>query len=393
MSHLLPTDKSPGPGPDLFFAGGECWSRFGVLVRRTDMDLEAATRPTATRNSVAGMTRGDGVRKQFGIDLPRVDWLNEVDIDPTRNLLVTTRMTDATEWNAANGLEVITSTSPGRFVVTDDTTINQGAADLNGNPVPSGGNTLTASVRLKKATEPVSTVALVIVYDGNHSLVIDPFTGEFAVGEGTPDAVRVTDLGTEWLLEIVRTATPSDFNYRIFPAFAPAGDISGVGTLTATGTAQVRTPQCEVGDVATVFQETPRDREYKFPNLYLELNGANVFTFTEALENAVWAKTRATIDQDVELSPDGQVTADKLVEDTQTNTHNLSRDLNVAGNDTTQAFAVFAKAAGRKDFRITYVNKAGQSVQIWFDLELGTVGTPSNGEVGVIRALDNVWFR
>ena len=47
------SNSPASPGPDLLFAGGECLTRFGVWVRRTDVDLEEATREIAARASDA----------------------------------------------------------------------------------------------------------------------------------------------------------------------------------------------------------------------------------------------------------------------------------------------------------------------------------------------------
>ena len=74
------SNSPPGPGPNLFFAGGECLTRYGVWVRRTDPDLEEATQETHTRNSDATAFGRDGILRTWGFDTPRAEWLNEVDI-------------------------------------------------------------------------------------------------------------------------------------------------------------------------------------------------------------------------------------------------------------------------------------------------------------------------
>jgi hypothetical protein len=76
-----------GSGPDLFFAGGECFTRHGVPVRHTALALEDATKEVHTRNSTAQAWGRDGILRPAAIDVPRIDWLSEVDLDPTRNVL------------------------------------------------------------------------------------------------------------------------------------------------------------------------------------------------------------------------------------------------------------------------------------------------------------------
>ena len=86
-------------GPDLFFAGGECLDRFGVWVRRTDVDLEEASGETFERNSNADAIGRDGILRTWEPDGARAEWLNEIDLDPTRNLIVESeQMGNATFW-------------------------------------------------------------------------------------------------------------------------------------------------------------------------------------------------------------------------------------------------------------------------------------------------------
>lgn len=391
--------KPNGPGPDLFLAGGECLTRHGVLVRRTDMDLEELAREQDDRASDATALNPFGLLLNYDTDRARTDWLNEVNLDPTRNLLTSTNMADPSQWSATSGLEDITSPSPGLFNITDPTITNSSNANLNGNPCPAN-STITVSVRLKKKLAPAPSVTLQIVYDGNHGIVMDPFTGLFAIQEGTPDAVRVTDFGTEWLLEVVRTAAPTDFNWRIFPAFAPPGDISGTGTLTDTGTIQVRAPQAEVGTVATQFQVIPRDTQRRFPSLLLEPSTTNKLLHSAGMDQAAWNPLRATVVVNAARAPDDQQTAERLVEDsTVTSTHLLNQGY-TSTISSDQSISVYAKAQERFWIRlmISAVATDADSARAFFNVRDGVVGTSSVTGVGVFRrarieALPNGWFR
>ena len=394
MSHIIPTDKSPGPGPDMFFAGGECWSRFGVLVRRTDMDLEAATRPTHTRNSVGSITRGDGIVKRFGIDLPRVDWFNDADLDPTRNLISNTDLTNRTFWGNSAGLEPITGAPPGLFSLTDPTDTQTSFTRHTGPDIRANA-TLTLSLRLKKQIGG-NTFNLELIHGGTiHGLVIDPETGVIN-NIGPVDAIRVTDLGTEFLVEVVSTNVGENFNVDLFPAWAPPGDTTTTQFNFPVGTARVRNVQVEFGDVATAFQSMPRNREYRFPNLFLEDAGANTVLFSEQFDNAVWNKTRITITPDVELSPDGQVTADKLIEDT-----SVSSDRGFSftapgttGDNQTQAISIWAKADTRHWMFIHTISFNNDVGRTWFDLNTGFFGTIDPLHTRVFaKKYDNGWYR
>lgn len=61
--------------------------------------------------------------------------------------------------------------------------------------------------------------------------------------------------------------------------------------------------------------------------------------------NASWSKTRTTITADATVAPDGTLTADKLVEDTSTNTHNVAQLETLASGQ--QVFSISLKANER----------------------------------------------
>ena len=254
------SNSPPSPGPDLFFAAGECLTRFGVWVRRTDVDLEEATREEFTRNSDADAIGRDGIIRTWEIDKARAEWLNEVDLDATRNLLIGTNMIGP-NWGEQNLLEPIEAVGDGLFLLTDESVVNGGAAAADAVStsifVPT---TITASVKIRKKPGG-TTVNLRLSFDGQHGVLVDPGTGAFAA-EGSPDSVRVTDLGSFFLAEITRTSTTDTFTLRIFPAWAPSGDLGTQQFIE--GSTRVRDAQVEVGTEATAFQETPRDLDRKF---------------------------------------------------------------------------------------------------------------------------------
>ncbi|HEX2753259.1 MAG TPA: host specificity factor TipJ family phage tail protein [Alphaproteobacteria bacterium] len=70
------------------------------------------------------------------------------------------------------------------------------------------------------------------------------------------------------------------------------------------------------------------------------LTHANDFSHTD------WTKTRCNISADAAVAPDGSTGADKLIEDTSTNTHTLSQPTSAVDN-APAAFGLFVKAAER----------------------------------------------
>jgi len=135
------------------------------------------------------------------------------------------------------------------------------------------------------------------------------------------------------------------------------------------------------------------------PSLRLEGARTNGLTRAEELDNAAWTKTRSSITADDVVAPDGQTTADKLVEDgTASNSHHMNQ-LFTATADTTQAFSVYVKGDERTFVSLQIVETGtGNFVEAFFNLTTGVVGTLNNdgtgtGAAGFIEDVGNGWFR
>jgi hypothetical protein len=125
--------------------------------------------------------------------------------------------------------------------------------------------------------------------------------------------------------------------------------------------------------------------------LLIEEQRTNLLLWSEQFDNAVWTKTRTSITANDAVSPDGTQDADKLVENTDTNTHRLDVSFTwVSG--TTYTNTMYAKAAERTVFRIQFPAAAFTSVFADFDLSAGTV-TPASGVTASITDVGNGWYR
>lgn len=121
--------------------------------------------------------------------------------------------------------------------------------------------------------------------------------------------------------------------------------------------------------------------------LLIEEARTNLLSYSEQFDNAVWAKTRATITPNAAVAPDGMVAADKLVEDTQTGFHFVS----VAGSRAEgETISVFAKAAERTKVGIY---RGANSVGACFDLVAGTVAAVDAKFDALIQPLPGGWYR
>jgi hypothetical protein len=115
----------------------------------------------------------------------------------------------------------------------------------------------------------------------------------------------------------------------------------------------------------------------------------NLWTYSDEFSNAVWTKTRCSINPNVGNSPVGTGTADELIENTDNNTHILSR---VASCDVaTYTLSVYAKSDGRNWFSLmngTLVGIVGH-----FDLNTGTVGTVGVSCTADMEDAGDGWWR
>jgi len=125
------------------------------------------------------------------------------------------------------------------------------------------------------------------------------------------------------------------------------------------------------------------------PSLLLEPARTNLLTYSEDFTNADWTKTRSSISENQVISPSGIQNADKLIENTDNNSHILSRTLAVTAQDYT--FSIFAKQNGRKKIRLRFDNTLTLRYAE-FDLNLGVFLNETNS-IASIENYGNGWYR
>lgn len=115
-------------------------------------------------------------------------------------------------------------------------------------------------------------------------------------------------------------------------------------------------------------------------SLVAETTRENVALWSEDYTNARYTKTRSSITANSLTAPDGTLTADKLVEDTSTNTHYL-RTTEAVTNGQAVTFSRFMRAAGRSIVQMRFSGSGNPTQTIEFDLSTGVLtpraGTPS----------------
>jgi hypothetical protein len=166
-------------------------------------------------------------------------------------------------------------------------------------------------------------------------------------------------------------------------------------TLTSTGgavngTIGATTPA--TGTFTTITGQTAR----------VNGTGTNLFLYSEQFDNAYWSKSNVTITANSTTAPDGNVTADSLIENSATSEHGIN---NNAGTtivaNTTNIASCYIKANGRTKGTIKYVlNTFATQVAADFDLTAGTIsaayialGSGSTNLVSSISNVGNGWYR
>jgi hypothetical protein len=126
--------------------------------------------------------------------------------------------------------------------------------------------------------------------------------------------------------------------------------------------------------------------------LLIEESRTNLFQRSDDFGNAYWTKLRSTITSDTTTSPSGATDADKLIEDTSSNTHIVFRLVGV-GVTTPVSFSVFAKASERSWIQLECGDNFPAGATAYFNLSNGTIGTVGAGATASIQSMGNGWYR
>jgi hypothetical protein len=122
----------------------------------------------------------------------------------------------------------------------------------------------------------------------------------------------------------------------------------------------------------------------------VEEQRTNLLLRSQEFDDAGWFKNGATVTTNTVVSPDGTLTADKLVEDTATSLHRTYYQLaTTAGAHT---FSLYAKKAEREWLVLILFDNSGTSPSVYFNLSTGVVGNTSNA-TGTITSVGNGWYR
>jgi hypothetical protein len=124
------------------------------------------------------------------------------------------------------------------------------------------------------------------------------------------------------------------------------------------------------------------------PSLLLEKQSTNLALWSEQFDNAGWTKYNATITANNTISPDGTQNADKYVDSTTNDTHNVYQAFSISGDNT---ISIYVKSAEYTRFAISNLSDGGD---VLFNLStVAIISTSANFQNGKIESVGNGWYR
>ncbi len=122
------------------------------------------------------------------------------------------------------------------------------------------------------------------------------------------------------------------------------------------------------------------------PVLLTEPQSTNLALWSEDFSNGVWINTEnTTINVNVETSPDGSLTADKIIPDAVSSFHRIVQNSTII-NGTNNTYSVFSKSNGCDYLVLRYNDGGGSNFNICFNVDTGIV--EFNGGAGVAEIIE-----
>jgi hypothetical protein len=133
------------------------------------------------------------------------------------------------------------------------------------------------------------------------------------------------------------------------------------------------------------------------PSILVEPQRTNLATYSEQFDNAAWIKGQTTITANNTTAPDGNNTADLLLENTSNSSHNVASNYLINfTSGTSYTTTIYAKniTNGRGFIQIAGFKLGSGATNIYanFNIANGTLGSYSGG-TPTIQSMGNGWYR
>ena len=228
--------------------------------------------------------------------------------------------------------------------------------------------------------------------DANHTATITASTNGYYRCSilFTVDAARTASASGFGLADTDGSTTVADDGNGLYLWGAQLEQRSALTDYTATTTQPITnyTPALQTAASGEPrFDHDPITGESK--GFLIEEQRTNLLTYSEQFDNAAWTKTRSSITANVVVAPDGTLTGDKLIANTESSTSHYAFDGASLTSGVTYAFSVYAKAAEWDAIRLQVFAGTGAI----FDLSTGTVSYEQNVDSATIIDAGNGWYR
>lgn len=171
---------------------------------------------------------------------------------------------------------------------------------------------------------------------------------------------------------------------------ASLAPVFGTGTPTVTRAGATATYTGSDGLIHVASANTAR---FDYDPITLAIRGlrveelrTNLALWSEAFDNAAWVPTAATVTADAVIAPDGNSTADKLVESNTNAAHQIVQTFTKAASQLVYEGSVYAKPAGRNWVFLDLEDGLGNGADAYFNVSTGALGGLNS--IGTGTALD-----
>jgi hypothetical protein len=217
---------------------------------------------------------------------------------------------------------------------------------------------------------------------GTFSVNYDLSTGTetaFVTGSSTITQRSITDAGSGWYRISVTATALATGSGRVAVDIIPASNSLRAVSWAGDGTSGVLMWGAQAE--AVTYQTTA--------GTYNSTSPPNLLGFTQEFENAGWTKVGATISQNIIVSPDDTLNADKLVEDSSTGQHRVQQAATTVSG-TSYTYSVYLKAGERTTVTMRAIGTA-TFAGCTINLTAGTISAITGA--ATITNAGNGWYR